>query len=49
MIRLIIMLLYMRKVLSYINSNLINSVQPSKIRKYINEQLNINGYTSLNK
>ena len=42
MIRLIIMLLYMRKVLSYINSNLINSVQPSKIRKYINEQLNIN-------
>ena len=42
MIKLIIMLLYMRKVLSYINSNLINSVQPSKIRKYINEQLNIN-------
>ena len=42
MIKLIIMLLYMRIVLSYINSNLINSVQPSKIRKYINEQLNIN-------
>ena len=42
MIKIILLFLYMKRVFSYISNHILQSVQPSKIRKDINLQINNN-------
>ncbi len=42
MIKIILLVLYMKRVFSYISNHILQSVQPSKIRKDINLQINHN-------